>query len=129
MSASQTQRITNFVHNFALKLEGLVTALADYTHDLHGLGLQNTYNAIAAEASVLREQLTRLGQATRDATLQAKIDYAQALKDAEDLFNKKLADIQAGHATQREVIVKALDGTNSKARVAADAVAAHDEAR
>lgn len=122
-------KLTALVHSVVLAVESFAQKVADYTHDLHGLSLQNAYNAVAAEASVLREQLTVLGQATRDATLQAKIDYAQALKDAENLFNKKLADIQAGHETQRTVIVNSISNTNETARAAAAAMAAHDEAR
>jgi len=118
-AAITTSRITAFLHRTAERV-------AEFCHELHATGLQAAYNAITTEAAELRQELSHLGAETRDATMQAKIDFQRAVKAAQDAFDAEIKRVIDTHTVRRAAIVAKLDATNNKARETADAIEQHD---
>jgi hypothetical protein len=114
-----TARITAALHRAS-------EHIADFCHELHAAGLTAAYNAVGKAAADLRQELSALGAETRDATMQAKIEFQRAVKAAQDAFDAEVKRVVDTHTVRRAAIVAKLDATNTKARETADAIEQHD---
>lgn len=117
-AAIQTARITAAIHRVA-------TAISDFAHTLHTSGLTAAYNATCRQAALLRLDLLEVSAETRDLTIKAKIDFAAAVKAAEEELAETIEDIGVQHMKVRGKVVAKLSDVNAAALSAKEALDAH----